>query len=70
MKTEYRRKSQIAAGIGLVLLIMLFETVQVHRVTPSPYSPAVWTVLGTGAVVLLAYAWWAKRKSDAAPDDD
>jgi hypothetical protein len=69
MKSEYLRKSRLAAGIGLVLLVMLFETVHVHRVMPSPHSPLVWTLLGVGAIVALVYAAWAKRRSLAAADD-
>lgn len=69
MKSDYLRRSRIAAGIGIVLLIMLFETVNVHRIMPSPYSPLVWTLLGVGGFACLAYAGWAKLKSNAAPDD-
>ena len=69
MKSDYLRKSRLAAGIGLVLLVMLFETFNVHRMMPSPYSPLVWTLLGVGAVGALGYAAWAKRRSLTASDD-
>lgn len=69
MKSDYLRKSRLAAGIGLVLLVMLFETFNVHRMMPSPHSPLVWTLLGVGAVAALGYAAWAKRRSLTASDD-
>lgn len=68
-KSDHLRRSRIAAGFGLALLIVLVETVHVHRMMPSPHSPLLWTVLGTVSAVLLAYAAWAKRKSMTAPDD-
>lgn len=68
-KSDYLRRSRMAAGIGIVLAIMLIETRNVDRIMPSPYSPYVWALLGLGAAGCLGYAAWAKLKSTAAPDE-
>ncbi len=69
-RADHLRRSRIAAGIGLVLAIMLVETLHVHRAMPSPYSPFVWAGLGTGAVASLLYAWWARRRARAPRDGE
>jgi len=66
MNQEYARKSKVLLGIGVVLLVFLWETIMAHRHFPSPASPYVWTGLGLGATGCLAAALWYHRKARSA----
>ena len=71
MSQEYARKSKILLGIGVVLLVFLWETVVAHQHMPSPASPFVWAGLGSGALGCLVVAWWYRRRANlAAARDD
>ncbi|GAB4038546.1 MAG: hypothetical protein Fur0014_07360 [Rubrivivax sp.] len=56
------QRSRIAWGLAAVCALFLLETWNAHRVTPSPHSPLVWTVLGLLAAGCTAAAlWWGHK---------
>lgn len=62
-----KRKAQIAAGVGVICLMFLLETLIAHRSAPHPASPLIWTLLGTAAAVafsLCACNWRRARRHD------
>lgn len=68
MRKELKRKSAIALGVGLICGVFLLETSFAHRVTPSPASPYVWSLLGAvGAIALALSAYW-RIKAKSVPE--
>ena len=53
----------MALGFAVVLAVFLLETVVAHQRLPSPASPYVWGLLGSGSLVCLALAGWFHRKT-------
>lgn len=68
MRKELKRKSAIALGVGLICGVFLLETSFAHRVTPSPASPYVWSLLGAVGAVALALSAYFRWKAKSAPD--
>lgn len=58
MNADHARKAKVCLGLGVVLLLFLFETVVAHRHMPSPASPYVWALLGGGAALCFGLAAW------------
>ncbi len=57
-----RQRSRIAWGLAAICVLFLLETWNAHRVTPSPHSPLVWTVLGVFAAgSVVAALWWGHK---------
>lgn len=68
MRNELKRKSAIALGVGLICGVFLLETSFAHRMTPSPASPYVWSLLGAvGAIALALSAYW-RIKAKSVPE--
>lgn len=62
----HERKSKLFLGFGVILLVLLGETVVAHQRLPSPASPYVWTALGCGSLACFAAAAWFRRKARSA----
>ncbi len=66
MRKELQRKSAIALGVSVICGVFLLETSFAHRVTPSPASPYVWSLLGAvGAIALALSAYWRIKARSA-----
>lgn len=63
MTPDDRRRSRLYLGFGVVLLMFLGETVVAHQRLPSPASPLVWALLGSGSLLCFGLAAWFHRKS-------
>jgi hypothetical protein len=57
------RRAKLAFGIALICGLFVAETLQAHRVSPSPASPFIWAALGSVAAGALAYGVWCHRKA-------
>ena len=68
MRKDLERKSAIALGVSLICGLFLLETSFAHRVTPSPASPFVWSVLGAVGAGALALSIYFRWKSKSAPE--
>jgi hypothetical protein len=68
MRNEFKRKSAIALGIGLICGVFLLETSFAHQVMPNPASPYVWSLLGAVGVIALALSVYWRVKARSAPD--
>jgi hypothetical protein len=66
LKNAYDRKSKMLLGFGVILLVLIGETLVAHQRLPNPASPYVWAGLGAGAVVCFAAAAWFRHKSRRA----
>lgn len=57
------RRAKLSFGIALICGLFVAETVNAHRVSPSPASPFIWAVLGGVAVGALVHGLWCHRKA-------
>jgi hypothetical protein len=63
----WKRRAQLALGFACILILFILETVNAHRVTPSPASPYVWAALGLGAAGCLAWAVYCHGRARQRP---
>lgn len=68
MRNELKRKSAIALGVSVICGVFLLETALAHRVTPSPASPVVWSLLGAVGVVALGFSIYYRGKAKSAAE--
>ena len=68
MRKEPQRRSAIALGVSVICGVFLLETSFAHRVTPSPASPFVWSLLGAVGAIALALSVYWRFKAKTAPD--
>lgn len=56
------QRARLAWGVACICGLFLLETSVVHRVTPHPASPWIWSGLGLVAVVAVALALvWGRQ---------
>lgn len=56
------RQSRLAAGVALICLLALAETVVAHHARPHPLSAWIWAVLGSaGGAALIACVVFRRR---------
>jgi hypothetical protein len=60
---ENARRARLCLGAALVQALFLGETMVAHRQLPSPASPYVWGLLGTGCALCVVLAAWFHRRS-------
>lgn len=63
MTPDHARRSKIALGLAVIQLLFISETMVADRRLPNPLSPLIWTVLGIGVVVCLAFAAWSRAQA-------
>jgi len=63
MNAEYRRRGAISAGIALIAVFFIIETVAAHSSQPNAASPYVWALLGLVGSGSAIRAWWFYRKA-------
>ncbi len=57
-----KRRAAISLGIAFIALVFLLETSIAHRISPSPWSPWAWALLGAMAVGgILGWSWFRHR---------
>jgi len=60
---QYKRKSQIAAGVCLIALLFLVETYTVDRRLPNPASPIIWALLIAVAALSAGMGLWFRSRA-------
>lgn len=68
MRDQFKRKSAIALGVSVICLLFLLETSFAHRVTPSPASPYVWSLLGAVGAIALALSIYFRWRARSTPE--
>jgi hypothetical protein len=60
------QRARLAWGVACICGLFLLETSVVHRLTPHPASPWIWSGLGIVAVVAVVMALvWGRRARQA-----
>jgi len=58
-----RSKAAIAAGIALIAVFFIIETVAAHSIRPNAASSYVWALLALVGSGSAFRAWWFYRKA-------